>query len=482
MIPLDLADLADVVGGELADDGDAARVVDTIVIDSRAAAPGALFVPLGGAHADGHDFIADAMARGAAGHLVAAARALTGEPGAVVVDDPADALLGLGAWIRDRIAPEVVAITGSQGKTTTKDLIAVATAAAGLEGGRRTVAAPGSYNNDLGVPLTLCLLEADTEVLVTEIGTRGLGHIAKLTPVVRPDIAVVTAVGASHLELLGDVDTVGRAKSELVQGLRPGGVAILNADDRRVAAMAGLAPGRAVTYGVVAAADWRARDIRFDRLARPVFVVEGPGGVTAEVRLAVLGAHNVSNALAALAVAVELGVPLEAAAQSLSSARVSRWRMELVETADGLTVLNDAYNANPGSMEAALAAFSQLTVAGRRWAVLGQMGELGPTGHEAHLALGARAAAVGIDGLVVVGAAAEAIYAGAVEGWGGAADAIVAVPDRDAALQLLRRVLTDEDAVLVKASRAIGLERIADALIEEHGGAADPPRVSGGGR
>jgi UDP-N-acetylmuramoyl-tripeptide--D-alanyl-D-alanine ligase len=475
VIPLDLADLAAVVGGDLADADEADRVVQTVTIDSRDAAPGALFVPVPGESADGHDFIADAVARGASGHLHASSRGLSGEPGAVVVDDPADALLGLGAWVRDTVDPAVVAVTGSQGKTTTKDLIAVAVGA-----GLSTVAAPGSYNNDLGVPLTLCRLRADSRVLVTELGTRGIGHIARLAPIVRPDIAVVTAVGASHLELLGDVDAVAEAKAELVEALDPQGIAILNADDPRVAAMAGRTAARSVSYGVTADADWRAREVRFDDLARPAFTVEGPGGAAAEVRLAVVGAHNVSNALAALAVAVELGVPLADAAGALSSALVSRWRMELIPTADGVLILNDAYNANPASMRAALATFTQMRVPGRRWAVLGQMGELGASSVEAHLAVGRLAAAADLGGLIVVGTAAEGIRTGAAQDWGANAGALVAVADADAALALLRARVVPGDAVLVKASRSIGLERLAAALVEEHGGASSSEAVGGG--
>jgi UDP-N-acetylmuramoyl-tripeptide--D-alanyl-D-alanine ligase len=471
MIPLDLADLADVVGGELADAGDAARVITHVTIDSREAVDGSLFVPLVGERTDGHEHIGDAVGRGAAGHLRAADRAPDGQPGAVVVDDPADALMGLGAWVRDTVDPTVVGVTGSQGKTTTKDLIA---AAVGAEGsGRSVVAAPGSFNNDLGVPLTLCLLQADSEVLVTEVGTRGIGHIARLMPIVRPDIAVVTAVGASHLELLGSVDQVAVAKVELVEGLQPGGLAVLNADDPRVAAMADRAPGRVVTYGVDADADWRARDVRFDDLARPMFTAEGPEGRRAEVRLAVLGAHNVSNAMAALAVADAVGVDLDDAAAALGRARVSRWRMELTPTADGLVVLNDAYNANPASMEAALRSFARMAVPGRRWAVLGQMGELGDSGAAAHLEVGRLVAALGLDGLVVVGEDAAGIHEGAGEQGGWTAGALHLVEDRAAALDVLRDLLDDTDAVLVKASRAIGLELLAEALISAHGGAAD---------
>jgi UDP-N-acetylmuramoyl-tripeptide--D-alanyl-D-alanine ligase len=477
MIPITLEQLADIVGGELADSADASRRVDAVTIDSRDAAPGVLFVPLLGERADGHDFIADAVSRGAAGHLIASDRPLTGDPGAVVVDDPADALLGLGAWIRDTVNPRVVAITGSQGKTSTKDLIAVAASAVGSGKALPVVAAPGSFNNDLGVPLTCCMLSTDSDVLVTEIGTRGLGHIARLVPVARPDIAVVTAVGASHLELLGDIDTVAIAKAELVTDLDPDAVAVLNADDRRVAAMADQTDARVVTYGVQADADWTATDLHFDALARPSFTARGPGDRSVEVQLPLLGAHNVSNALAALAVAHELGVDAAAAAAALTSARVSRWRMELTRTVGGLVVLNDAYNANPASMDAALRTLARFDVPGRRWAVLGQMAELGVTGAASHEAVGRTVAELDIHGLVVVGEAGAGIHRSAVAAGRFGEGDLLLVDDPDEALTVLRKRLGDGDAVLVKASRSVGLERVALALIDEHGG----PETSAGG-
>lgn len=468
MVPLTLTQLADVVGADPVTPEDGGRVVDTVTIDSRAAVPGSLFVALPGAHADGHDFIADALARGAAGYLAAADRSPRW-PGGLVVDDPADALGGLGAWLRDHVDPFVVAVTGSQGKTSTKDLIAAACGA-----GRRVVAAPGSYNNELGVPLTCCLLESDSEVLVTELGARGLGHIARLVPLVRPDAGVVTAVGAAHLELLGDIDTVARAKAELVEGLPGHGTAVLNADDPRVARMAAVAPGRVVTYGRTDDAQWRAVDVRTDRLARPRFTAVGPTG-SAEVQLDVVGEHLVGNALAALAVADLVGVPLAAAATALRSSRVSAWRMELTETAHGLVVINDAYNANPASTAAALRSLARVSVPGRRWAVLGQMAELGAVSAQAHADVGAMAADLGIDGLVVVGAAAAGIAEGArAAGFSGR---LCSAEDPDAALALLRSSLAPDDAVLVKASRSVGLERLAQALVAEHGG----PRTAGDG-
>ncbi|HWB71837.1 MAG TPA: UDP-N-acetylmuramoyl-tripeptide--D-alanyl-D-alanine ligase [Egibacteraceae bacterium] len=470
MIPLTLDQVADVVGGELADSAAAGRRVDGVVIDSRQVEDGSLFVPLRGEHVDGHDFIADAAGRGAAGWLWEARRTPPDLPGGVVVDDPGDALLGLGAWVRDQVDPTVVAVTGSSGKTTTKDLIA---AAVGV--GRRTVASPGSYNNELGVPLTCCLLRPDSEVLALEMGTRGVGHLARLAQVVAPDIAVVTTVGPSHLELLGTVETVARAKAELVATLRADGLAVLNADDPRVAAMAASAPCPVVTYGTGSDAHWRATDVRLDELARAVFTVRG---VT--VRLPVPGSHNVGNALAALAVADACGVDLAAAAAALGRAAVSRWRMQLDRSAQGVTVVNDAYNANPASVEAALRTLAAMDVDGRRWAVLGHMAELGAASADAHERIGMLCGQLGLDGLMVVGEPARGIHDAAyLNGFSRSAD-LVLVIDAHEALSALWERLRPGDAVLVKASRVAGLERVAEGLLS--GPPPAPASAAGGGR
>ncbi|MFO8075485.1 MAG: UDP-N-acetylmuramoyl-tripeptide--D-alanyl-D-alanine ligase [Actinomycetota bacterium] len=461
MIPLSLAQVADVVGGALLSDDPRGPTVRHVTIDSREAGPGSLFVPLEGSQADGHDFVADALARGAAGYLCAEARCARGPladapSGAVVVDDPADALLGLGAWLREEVDPVVVTLTGSQGKTTTKDLIAAAVGPA-----RRVVANRGSYNNELGVPLTCTELEADSEVLVSEIGARGVGHIAPLAALLRADVAIVTAVSAAHLELLGDLETVARAKAELVEALEPDAVAILNADDPRVAAMAGRTRARVVTYGLEAEADWRARDIVIDGQARPRFRAEGPHGHT-EIALPLPGRHNVGNALAALAAAQACGVDPAAAAAGLADARVSRWRMELARRDDGTSVLNDAYNANPASTAAALEALVALD-ARRRWAVLGLMAELGAGSEEAHREVGRACAAHGLDGVLVVGEAAPIAEGARQAGFGGVLEEVA---DAEEAGARLAALLGPGDAVLVKASRSVGLEGLAADLLE----------------
>ena len=449
MIPVTLGSVADIVGGELVDDETADRSVTNVVIDSRSATTGTLFVALRGEHADGHAFIGDALARGAAGAL---AEPGTGVPGCVVVDEPADALLGLGAWVRDTVAPTVVGVTGSSGKTTTKDLIRAAVAA-----GRRVVANEGSFNNELGVPLTCCTLEEDTEVLVAEVGARGVGHIAAMAAVLRPDVAVVTNVGAAHLEMFGTVEGVARAKAELVASLGPDGVAVLNADDPLVRAMADAAPGRVITYGEADDAELRAADIVLDDQARPSFSVRGVA-----VKVPLPGMHNVGNALAALAAAEACGVDLAAAAGGLADAAVSRWRMELRPGRGDITVLNDAYNANPSSMTAALHTLARMASPGRRWAVLGHMAELGAGGDDAHRRIGQVCADLKLDGLVTVGDGAALIAQGATAA--GFAGTLVSAADPDEAVEVLRSHVQPGDLVLVKASRSVGLERVAAAL------------------
>jgi len=490
VIALSLEQLADVVGGDLVDPAAGARAVDDVVIDSRRARAGSLFVPLPGEHTDGHRHIGAALEAGASACLVAADQAAAvlaeldrvsrsggaahhGSSAAVVVDDPGDALLGLGAWVRQTVDPLVIAVTGSSGKTTTKDL-----AAAAVSAQRSTVANHGSYNNELGVPLTCCRLELSSEVLVAEVGARGVGHIAALAPVIAPDVAIVTTVSTAHLGMFGSVEITARAKSELVQSLGAGGTAILNADDARVAAMAPLATAvgaRVVTYGVDQDADWRARDLELDARARPSFTVRG-----VRVHVPVPGEHNVGNALAALAAADAAGVELAAAARALAGAAVSPWRMELADAVGGVTVLNDAYNANPASMAAALRTLARLQVDGRRWAVLGHMAELGAASDAEHAAAGRLAVRLGVDELVVVGALAGALADAAVGEGAGRAE-VVAVEDVAAAVAHLRLRLRPGDAVLIKASRSAGLDRVAALLLPGPPGDAGAPGDLGGG-
>ncbi|HSK96170.1 MAG TPA: UDP-N-acetylmuramoyl-tripeptide--D-alanyl-D-alanine ligase, partial [Euzebyales bacterium] len=305
-------------------------------------------------------------------------------------------------------------------------------------------------------------LDADSQLLVCEIGMRGSGQIAELAGLLRPSIGVVTSVAEVHLELLGSIEAIAAAKAELVEALPHDGVAVLSADDPLVAAMASRTPARVVTFGQSPSADWRARDIELDEGARARFTLDSPHG-DAVVRVPVPGLHNVGNALAALAATVEAGVALPDAIAGLERATVSRWRLEL-QRVGGVRVLNDAYNANPTSMAAALRTLSRLETAGRRWAVLGTMAEIGATSEREHRRIGAVVAELGIDGLITVGPVAAVIReaadaadpAGAASRW--------SVDDVDAAAALLASEVHDDDVVLVKASRSAALEGVVAGL------------------
>ena len=462
MIALTLAEVADAVGGTLTDAPDpAARVTGDVELDSRRIRPGGLFVALAGERVDGHEHAADAVAAGAVGVLAARPVRVP----AVVVPDVRVALAALATAVLARL-PEVtvVGVTGSSGKTSTKDLIAQLLARLGP-----TVAPPGSFNNELGHPYTVLRATEQTRYLVLEKSARGVGHIAWLTRIARPQIGVVLNVGSAHLGEFGSRAVVAQAKGELVEALPAGGLAVLNADDPLVRAMATRTAARVVTVGEAPDADLRARGVEVDAHGRARYELVA-GGESVPVRLAVYGAHQVGNSLAAAAVALELGMPLPGVADALAEARpLSRWRMEVTERADGVLLVNDAYNANPESMAAALRALLTMARGRRSWAVLGAMGELGEASAEEHRRVGELAARLGVDRLVVVGPEAAGIHTAAGgPGWAGES---AHVPDVDAAIALLRAELRPEDVVLVKASRAAGLERVALALADPLGAA-----------
>ena len=459
MIDLTLAEVAAAVGGVLADATDPdAMVTGPVTVDSRRVVPGGLFVAVAGEHHDGHDFAASAVASGAV--AVLAARPV-GVP-AVVVDDVVAGLGRLAGAVRRRLPGlHVVGITGSSGKTSTKDLLAQL-----LERLGPTVAPPGNYNNEIGLPLTVLAADPTTRFLVLEMGARGLGHIRELTDIAVPDVGVVLNVGTAHVGEFGSQAAIAAAKGELVEALPERGLAVLNADDPLVRPMAGRTAARVVRYGESDAADVRAVDVALDERGRPRFELVSAAG-RAVVAMRLVGEHQVSNALAAAAVALDAGAPLDAVAEALTEAEPrSRWRMEVVERPDGVTVVNDAYNANPESVRAALKALVALAGDRRSWAVLGEMGELGAEHIAAHDTIGRLAVRLNVDKLLVVGAGAKAMHLGAgMEGsWD---DESVFVTDVDAAVALLREQLRPGDVVLVKASRAAGLERVAAALLAD---------------
>ena len=500
MIPVSVGELAALLGAQIVPAGASSDAeITSLVVDSRQAGPGSLFVALPGEHVDGHDFVGAALQQGAAAALVAhlpadapfhlltpplqegREHAKGGVSGVcLVVDDP---LAAAGRVARDQVdrgvagGLQVAAITGSAGKTSTKDLLAHLLEAAGP-----TVAPVGNLNNEIGVPLTVSRIDAGTRYLVAEMGARGIGHIAYLCRIAPPQVATVLNVGTAHVGEFGGREQIAVAKGEIVEALPADGSAVLNADDQLVWAMRARTSARVIATSAEREPDhddavW-ATDITADALGRCAFTLQEKwaGSRTAPVRvqLGLSGGHQVANAVAAAAMARALGVPAETVAAALPQARPrSRWRMELTERPDGVLVVNDAYNANPESMRAALDTVSAV-LADRPgavgWAVLGDMLELGATATEEHRALGAYAATHGISRLVAIGSFAEEVVAGArTAGAPGTGVTAVVADDRDHAVREVLTGLAPGDVILVKASRGLALDTVAAALV-----AADP--------
>ena len=447
MIPMTLAEIAAVTGGSVV--GEPSIVVDApATLDSRAVEDGGLFVAVAGERVDGHDFTHQAMASGAAAVL---ASRDTGVPAVIVPD--ATAALGLLARhvLDERDDVHVVALTGSSGKTSVKDLIAHLLAPEGA-----TVATAGTHNNELGVPLTVLAVDELTRFLVVEMGARAVGDIEVLCAIAPPEIGIVLNVGLAHVGEFGSADRIAIAKGELAEAVNPDGVVILNADDARVAAMAGRTSASVRTFGVNG--DLAVSDVRLDADGRPHFTLSHDGR-RVEAQVPLIGAYHAHNAAAAASAALALGIDLSTIAARLATAgAVSPMRMERHVRADGLVVINDAYNANPESMAAALRAVAAIG-SGRPVAVLGAMLELGDESDAAHHRVGRLAAELGFAAVIVVGDAARGIAEGA-------GDIAQLVPDVDVASRTLSASLTGEDVVLVKASRGVRLERVAQALLE----------------
>lgn len=481
MIPLSLAEIASVTGGRLHNASGSEVVTGSVEFDSRQVGAGGLFVAVPGERVDGHSFASAAVGLGAVGVLAArevdapsvivpAVSSAHSRSVALAGDTDgsgAAVLAGLAAVARavvDRLAPgglTVVGVTGSSGKTTTKDLISQVVEPLGP-----TVAPPGSFNNELGHPWTVLRADAGTRHLVLELSARGPGHIKALCETAPPRIGVVLNVGSAHLGEFGSREGIARTKGELAEALPADGVAVLNADDPLVRAMAGRTRARVVLVGLADDADVRAVDVSLDEQARASFRLVTPRG-EAFVQLGLHGAHHVGNALSAAAVGLELGATPEQVAASLSGARRrSARRMEVTVSGGGVTVVNDSYNANPESMAAALRTLASMAGPGRRtWAVLGVMGELGDEGDAAHEEIGRLAARLGVDRVVAVSDEAGGIRRGArLEGTGTGEEPVL-VPDVEAAVALLDTELRPGDVVLVKASKVAALWRVADALL-----------------
>jgi UDP-N-acetylmuramoyl-tripeptide--D-alanyl-D-alanine ligase len=466
VIGVTVDEIATMLGAELSGPGDTTAVVTALTSDSRAVAAGALFVALPGEHVDGQDYVAEATAAGAAAsltrHPVQGALCL-------VVRDPLVALGRVSRYLVDRASAkglQVVGITGSVGKTSTKDLLAQV-----LERVGPTVAAAGNFNNELGVPLTVGRVDEQTRFLVAEMGARGIGHIAYLCVIAPPRVGVVLNVGQAHVGEFGGQAAIAQAKGELVAALPADGWAVLNIDDPLVWSMRRRTRGNVLPWSTIQPLDdgvW-ASGLVGDAFGRYSFALRY-GQSETDVQLQLTGRHQVANAVAAAAAAVALGVELHAVAAALTAAGPrSRWRMELHDRSDGVTVINDSYNANPDSMRAALTTLAELGRAGRHtWAVLGDMLELGETAAEEHAAIGRFAAQSGVEHLVAIGEFAVQITSAAVAA-GLPSMRAVSVTDKAEAAALVCRDVEQGDVVLVKASRGLALDTVADEILSAVG-------------
>lgn len=454
MITMTLAEVARAVGGTLVDADPAATVTGLVEFDSRKVGVGGLFLAFPGANVDGHNYAATAVDNGAVAVL---GNRRTGVP-TIVVPDTMAATGHLARAVLDRLPGlTVIGITGSSGKTSTKDMIAQVLRRLGP-----TVAPPGSFNNELGLPYTVLTADVDTRFLVLEMGSRGRGHLRYLCEIAPPRVGAVLNVGVAHIGEFGTVDNIALAKGELIEALPADGLAVLNADDPRVAAMAGRSRARVNLVGEAPEADVRATDVRLDARGRAAYtVVTALGSVP--VTLGTSGRHQVGNSLTAAAIGLALGLPLAELGAALGELLpLSTRRMDVFDRPDGVTVIDDSYNANPASLEAALRALIAMGRGRRTVAVLGYLAELGAHEQSGHEAAGRLAARLGVDRLVVVSDLAAGMHHGAQSGanWGGVS---VLVADQDAAIQWLREQLRCGDVVLVKGSR-YRTWQVADAL------------------
>jgi UDP-N-acetylmuramoyl-tripeptide--D-alanyl-D-alanine ligase len=474
VIAVTVDEIATVLGASLSGPGDTTAVVTALTSDSRAVAAGALFVALPGEHVDGHDYVVAATAAGAAASLT---RHPVRGTLCLVVRDPLVALGRLSRYLIDRASAtglQVVGITGSVGKTSTKDLLAQV-----LERAGRTVAAAGNFNNELGVPLTVGRVDEQTKFLVAEMGARGIGHIAYLCDIAPPRVGVVLNVGQAHVGEFGGQAAIAQAKGELVEALPADGWAVLNIDDPLVWSMRRRTRSHVLPWSTMQPLDggvW-ASGLVGDAYGRYSFALHH-GRSESHLQLQLTGRHQVANAVAAAAAAVAVGVELDAAAAALAAAGPrSRWRMELHDRSDGVTVINDSYNANPDSMRAALTTLAELGRTGRHtWAVLGDMLELGEAAAEAHAAIGRFAAQSGVEHLVGIGEFAVQITSAAVAA-GLPSTRAVSVTEKADAAAVVTSDLEPGDVVLVKASRGLALDTVADEILAAVGPPPDQDAV-----
>ena len=455
MEALGMTEIADAVAGELINEEDFR--IDSISTDTRQLEPGDLFIALLGENFDAHDFLAQAFEKGARAAVVESGREYDVKKPLIKVEDTTRALQDLAAYYLEQLSLTVIAVTGSTGKTTTKDLTASV-----VKQRYETLKTQGNFNNEIGLPLTLFRLDESHEAVVLEMGMRGVGEIAHLTEIAPPDIGVVTNVGKTHIELLGSVAKIAQAKSELVQSLDEKGTAILNADDERVKAMSELTKANVIYYGINKEANLKGREIRTltspDRVSFQLEV----GTKSSEIMLPMPGEYNVYNALAAAAVGRELGIDLAEIKEGLATASLTDKRNQIIKSAQGIKIINDTYNANPTSVRAGLNTLSQIAE-GRKIAILGDMLELGEVAEKEHYKLGSVIIEEGIDYLITIGDLALKIAEGA-EDKGLDKSKIFTYNRKREAIDKIEEIMETDDTILVKASRGMKLEEIVASI------------------
>lgn len=454
MFEVSLEDIAKITGG-IVRQGDPAAVFRRVGTDSRALEPGSLFFALRGDKFDAHEFLGPAIAAGAAGLVVDRPTPVNNVP---VVEAP-DTLAGLQAlasWNRSQGEAPLVGITGSSGKTSTKDILSSI-----LSVRLRTVKTPGNYNNEIGLPLTVLQMDEHSEIAVVEMGMRGLGQIDALCRIARPTVAVITNIGEAHIELLGSVDNIAAAKGEILDHVPDNGCAVLPAAGAFIQREAGRCRGKVVFYGIEQDCAVSAKNIRANE-GGSCFTVETEG-FDHEFYLPIPGRHNVLNALAAIAVGLELGFSADEIGRGLRAAVISGMRQEIINTGN-ITIINDTYNANPDSVKAALQTLQEISAGRKTVAVLGGMMELGEREAAGHRVVGAAAAVVGVDRLVTVGSTAANIAVGA-KASGMPEIRIYPCADKLEAGKTLNKIIQPGDVILVKGSRSMGMEQIVEQLI-----------------
>lgn len=456
MIPVTLGDIARVTGGEIIQ-GDPRLIFSSVSTDTRTIAEGDLFFALSGERYDAHNFLELAAGAGAGGLVVSRGAVLPPASPVLMVSNTLSALQSLAASNRARSGAFLAGVTGSTGKTTTKDIIAA------VLGTRfSTLKTTGNYNNEIGLPLTLLKINQGCEAAVVEMAMRGPGEIDTLCRIARPDCAVITTINETHLELLGDLSSIAAAKGEILDHIPPGGFALLHAESPYIRREAGRCRGRVIFFGLEPGADIRAENIRPEGGGSAFDAVIG--GERYKYILPVPGRHNVINALAAVGVGMEMGLTYGAIARGLASVVLTGMRLEVIN-AGGIKIINDSYNASPASTRAALQTLVDLAGAGRRIAVLGNMLELGPRALEGHREVGETAAGLKLDFLVTVGDLAASVRDGAV-GAGLPPERAVHCGDNGGAMEILEQLLAPGDSVLVKGSRGMKMEQIVQRLVK----------------